>query len=734
MQPGAGSKLNGPHLPAEDLRPFALPLRTRLALWVMFGAAMCAAAFLLEHAIAILNENEKAALPAVTTELRRAAPSIAVPLPTQEEPIKVNPLQAPAAPKKEMPPEIAELEVLAALTRDDPTFDARTALAHIQPYTDSSNEAVKNAAAKLLARVLGEHDAKARAHARRVAEGAQERVDAGEFAEAEELLKAGLSALPADVAWTAHGREQLEKQWASVTAARANAKIKAAKEFEAAWRGDDETAKIRAEEWLKHRDPEIKTAIEILRIKIDDEQRTVRVQRQHRETAMRAAWLEFFETFSSAIADGDFEAAQTLCKPAPEALILKGGVAQPVNVLAGCLADLAAIRKLQDMVLDKAKNSKRAVHLVLRKGQVHGTLDGVEGRQIFLSMTGGARVGVKVETITAAGIVNVLDQKELDGGNLQPALWTLRACENSTETALAMARSYATARMQLPVHWTERLRMEKFRQLDQNVGAKFSHLTDALSSGNVDTVKVALAAARAAVKAFEEFEPLSELRKKVLANAEKMIGKAERSRIVLQNGVAPYPDYTGIDTDQISQYRESQKKTDIGVQYGLKVGASGGLQRVLIRFDGLEAAIGKARVKKATLEMYQIESPQSNGSMLALFRLKKGWAPDAGTWISFDSAAKNTDWAIAGCSGDADVESKEDSKVIIDARRNVWRSFDVTQYAQDILAGKTQNSGFLLRVINGETDHHVRFFPESDLESSKDKSLRPKLTLEVEQD
>ena len=376
MQPGAGSKLNGPHLPAEDLRPFALPLRTRLALWVMFGAAMCAAAFLLEHAIAILNENEKAALPAVTTELRRAAPSIAVPLPTQEEPIKVNPLQAPAAPKKEMPPEIAELEVLAALTRDDPTFDARTALAHIQPYTDSSNEAVKNAAAKLLARVLGEHDAKARAHARRVAEGAQERVDAGEFAEAEELLKAGLSALPADVAWTAHGREQLEKQWASVTAARANAKIKAAKEFEAAWRGDDETAKIRAEEWLKHRDPEIKTAIEILRIKIDDEQRTVRVQRQHRETAMRAAWLEFFETFSSAIADGDFEAAQTLCKPAPEALILKGGVAQPVNVLAGCLADLAAIRKLQDMVLDKAKNSKRAVHLVLRKGQVHGTLDG----------------------------------------------------------------------------------------------------------------------------------------------------------------------------------------------------------------------------------------------------------------------------------------------------------------------------------------------------------------------
>jgi hypothetical protein len=236
---------------------------------------------------------------------------------------------------------------------------------------------------------------------------------------------------------------------------------------------------------------------------------------------------------------------------------------------------------------------------------------------------------------------------------------------------------------------------------------------------------------RPAVAALEEFEPISDARKKVIANAEKIVGKAARQRVVLQNGLTPTPDFAGIATDQISQYKDSARKTDIGVQFGLKVGSSGGVHRVLLKFEGLEAAVGKGKLKKATLELYQIESPQSANSVLALFRLKRPWVPDSGTWISYDGA-KNLDWAIPGASGEADISASEDAKVLIDKLRNQWRSFDVTQYAQDVLSGKQANFGFLLKVINGEPDHQVRFVPETDTDIGKDKSLRPRLILELE--
>jgi hypothetical protein len=170
----------------------------------------------------------------------------------------------------------------------------------------------------------------------------------------------------------------------------------------------------------------------------------------------------------------------------------------------------------------------------------------------------------------------------------------------------------------------------------------------------------------------------------------------------------------------------------VGVQYGLKVGAAGGLQRGLIRFEGLEAALGKARVKRAVLELYQIESPQASGAIVGLFRLKHPWVPDAGTWMSYDSGHKGCDWNLPGASSDADVERNEDAKMVLDDKKNLWRSWDITAYVQDVLAGKAQNFGFLLRVINGEPDYHVRFYPETDLDALKDAKLRPRLVLDVE--
>jgi hypothetical protein len=211
------------------------------------------------------------------------------------------------------------------------------------------------------------------------------------------------------------------------------------------------------------------------------------------------------------------------------------------------------------------------------------------------------------------------------------------------------------------------------------------------------------------------------------------VGNAVRSKVVLQNNVSPSSDYVGIITDQIGDYKDIQHQRNVGVQYGLKVGAAGGLQRVLIRFEGLEAAMQKAKIKKATLELYQIESQESGykGASVCIYRLKRPWVPDAGSWLCYDEL-KKLPWGLPGADGDADIEAKDDARVTLDSKYDQWRSFDVTEYVRDVLTGKRQNYGFLMRVINDEPSHQVRFYPEKDLDAKKDKSLRPRLILEVE--
>jgi hypothetical protein len=307
----------------------------------------------------------------------------------------------------------------------------------------------------------------------------------------------------------------------------------------------------------------------------------------------------------------------------------------------------------------------------------------------------------------------------------------MSAHETPADAQRILEKAYGILKQPVPAHWGERFALDAVKRASDEARGKFDALVEATKSGDEAKVKPALDAALAAAAAIEMLGPLTPAQRDTLAAAEKVLRTAKAGRIVLQNGVSPAPEYNGLTTDQISQYRESANKTDVGVQYGLKLGAAGGLQRVLLRADGLEAALGKARVKRATLELYQIESPQSAGAVLGVFRLKRAWAQNAGTWMHFDSA-KAAPWALPGASADADAEPKEDTALTLDAQKNVWRSWDVTAYVQDVLTGKAQNFGLLLRVTNGEPDYHVRFYPETDLERTRDEKLRPRLVLEVQ--
>ncbi|MCY3020577.1 MAG: DNRLRE domain-containing protein, partial [Planctomycetota bacterium] len=560
--------------------------------------------------------------------------------------------------------------------------------------------------------------------------------DEQDYPAATQTLLHALQSLPPEAPWAAQGAAKLRALVDSLANRRVDEKAKVLAEFEKGWRQNSAAnapPSPRLTALLAHRDPLFRQEITALQARLEEEGRARQAQRQQQESALRTAWLDFFARFTSSVAEGDLDAAEKLCKPGAWDPVLKGGVADPQAVLNGCAADIAAIRKLQDLALNVARESKRSVSFSMRRGRVEGTLDGVEGRTLQIALGGGARVGVKIEQMTAGGFTTILDQKVLAAANLQQAIWALSACENPADAASFLPKAYANARLPLPLHWQERLRLEKFRKLNEEAVKLLRELDAASLNGDPEKVKAALEAVRPVLTALEEFGPLDEARRGSLNQAAKLVGKAVSARVVLQTGALPTADYTGLTTDQISQYRESMQRTDVGVQYGLKVGAAGGVQRVLLKFDGLEAALGKARVKRATLDLYQIDSPQAVNAVVGLFRLKRPWVPDSGTWMSYDNA-KNGNWSLPGASADADAESKEDAKVTLDNRKNVWRSWDVTAYVQDVLAGKAQNYGFLLRVVNGEPDYHVRFYPETDLEALKDKALRPRLVLEVEQD
>ena len=706
----------------------SLPLRTRLALLTLLGLALCIT-LLLWSIYSARNTPRAPSEPESASAMPQPSSTPTALLPTVPEKA-TNPIKPPT----EEALALAEVEVLKRIATEDPVAGDSHAFAWFKPYTESSLPAVREAAIKALMPFYASLDASARTSSRAAAELAVDLAAEKKFTSALEALSGALNGLPADSPWAAKsGRKQLESLVVQITNSREDERSLIFNGLEERLRAGNADAATTLKSLLNHNEPSFKQTAAEIQKRVSVELAKQNAERRQREAVARVAWADFYRKYDSAVANGELSEAEKLCSPAPTDPILTGGVSSPEKVLEGCKSDLKGMRDLISAVLEAATKNARPVDLHLHKGHVEGTLEGVEGRQLRVALSGGGKVGVKVENLSGAAILNIL-------GEPSPALWAMMGSENPEKAQALFTAGYASIKTEIPFHWAQRFKLDKLNVLEQDTGKKIAELSEALEANKPEQITAALDAARLSVAAFGN-ENLSDEHRKVLESAEQIVGHAVRKKLVLQNGFpaglpiggAPVSDYSGFNTDQITDYRDSVRKTDVGVKYGLKVGASGGLQRVLIRFDGLEAALNNARVRKATLEFYQVDSPQANGATIGLFRLKKAWVPDSGSWLGY-STAKGADWALPGASGENDVESKEESMLKLDQKKSIWRSWDVTQYVQDILSGKAQNNGLLMRVINGEPDHHVRFYPETDIEGNKDKTLRPRLILEVERD
>jgi len=700
-------------------RSDTLPLQTRLALLVLLGGSLAVLFWLL----AFQFRPEP-------TPPARVAPAVIAPKST---PVVPEIVQAVVSENTGRAASLAEIELIAALLRDERGLRPPAALQRLARLLQSDDETVRTVAQYVAAPLRSNANAQARSAARAAAESALDLTEAGDFPAAIAALEKVAKELPESAEWSPRGREQLETLRSSIVQKRQAQRDAVLAGAEKAWRENPSDGTLNT--LLNHPDASFRESATMLKLKLEDEaarRRAKGVEQQRKEGLLRVGWLGFFEHITAAINEGDLDEAEKLCKPMQPDALLTGGVSDPEKVFQSCALEVAAVRALHEAILVKAKRQKKVVVLPLRRGQIEGTLDGVDGRQIFVTVSGAARVAVKIESLSATAIQNIFEYHELVERGVVPALWALFAYENPASAQATLTRNFTQAKLQIPLHWQERFKLERYRRADQDAGKHVMAIKQAVDSGKPEAVKAAIDDARTAIAAFEEYEPLSDVRQGIVGAALKIMGASERQRIVLQTGVQPDPAYAGLVTDQISQYKESARRSDVGVQFGLKVGASGGLQRVLVRFDGLEAAIGKRKVKRAMLEFYQIDSPQFSGAEIGLFRLRRAWTPDNGTWISFD-AARKADWTAPGANSEADAAPKEESSVKLDAKKNEWRAWDVTQYVNEVLAGKAQNNGLLMRVTNAEPDFHVRFYPETDLEAAaaKDKSLRPRLILDL---
>ena len=719
----------------EEDNQFILPLRTRLALLALLTASLCIVMVLVPH------RGETPAQPA-------SKPVVAVPaVPVTPVPIKAPELPAvpvaPEAPKKvepAVPPkpfskELADVEVLATLVRDDITFESDRAIKLLTPYVKSADPAVKAAAQQALAPVYERINERARTTARVAAEAAEDYLRTQNYPAALEALKTGIDALPADAPWSERGKKALLAKIDTITREREDARLASFANLETQIRGGDLDAQHRLSALLTHPDPTFRQPAEAVKAKIGEEAARRLAEKQQRDETARKAWGELFQKFDAAMLKGDLNAAQALCARPANDPVFSGGVGDPRAVLDSMSSEVKSIQALYDAALARAKESKNDVILHLRKGiRLEGTLDGVEGRQVKL-LYRGAQIGANIEEFSSIALTTLIGFDQVAKLNMKPALWALSAYDNPQNGMAELLKQYGAAKLDVPAHWSERIRLERMKKLTEDLEKKIAELNEALAAGesNPDGVKTALDNAQPVIAEFEKIEPLNDTNRKVILAAQKLVGSRVHQQLVLQNGVLPTAESAVLSSDQISEYREDQKKVNLPKIYGLKLGSGGGIQRVLFRLDGIESALGRTRLKKATLQFYQIESPSSTGAVVGLFALKRPWNPGAGTWVCYDGV-KKLDWTAAGASADADVNTRDEARVTLDNKHDCWRSFDVTQYVKNVLTGKQQNLGFLLRVVSNEPSYQVWFYPETDLDLKRDKTLRPKLVLDVEKE
>lgn len=167
-----------------------------------------------------------------------------------------------------------------------------------------------------------------------------------------------------------------------------------------------------------------------------------------------------------------------------------------------------------------------------------------------------------------------------------------------------------------------------------------------------------------------------------------------------------------------------------GSNTGINVGEwNGGAarNRTLIKFDLTSIPPG-ARVRTATLSLYQYTEASSNDRTLRVYRQKRQWVESQSTWNIYSTG---NNWQTAGGFGVDDCEQTDiGSRAFGSAEANGWKDWALDPGAiEAMISGSFENNGFLMRADTEVNDEYR--FRSSDY--TTDALLRPKLTIDWEE-
>jgi len=717
LSPGEAARMLS--MPPEPADPNAQARRrTRMALWALM-AASCMSLLLL---LAWPNNpvNEPAAVPPTPP---------AQPIPPQQ----IAP--PPITPGKPIDPALSEIETIAALANEDPTPERLQRTIERLKAAGQSSEAARNAAAEIIARLETDLDAYARETTRAGVQAATDLAAEERFTDAQARLEALKNALPSSPWARKAGAERVAAARDALQRQRDARLDELSRRIQAlAASGKQADAVAAAQELARHPEPDFRNAGEALaRRFVEDKQAKDDLQKQREEAAL-IAWPKFFKDFDAALGTGDFAKVAEICRTPADSPLLNGGIENPALVVAGFAHEADAVAALFDAVLDAAQfRAQENLKLSLGADRERWRLVGRDASNLVLKPeNGNAERKISVERLEPQAIAVLLDlDKPGARAKFGPALWALAAARGQLGES-NFRDNFQQLNQPLPAHWSARFAIESRLALRQRVAQEFEALRKTVALADAEAVRAALARVRPLLPVGERF--LSPADRELLAQAEKLGGSGHVKSFVFQNRNAPTPDYLGVHAEQISKFYKDSKKTDPGTQNGVKLGAYPDLQRILVRFDGLDAQLKHGRVLKATLELFQLDNfkgATSAGANIGVFRLKRAWLPGAGTWLDAD-LKKKVIWQQEGATGVEDSVDKADAQLLLDAQTGAWRSFDITLYVREVLDGKAANHGLLLRVTKDEPKYAPRFYPNSDLDDKKDPALRPRLVVEFE--
>ncbi|MCZ7644182.1 MAG: DNRLRE domain-containing protein [Planctomycetota bacterium] len=710
--------------------PLRLPRTTRRALWALLGAAGLAIVVML--ALPRGSAPETPAPPSDSGETPEPAPDPAAQvLPPQPQ------VPAPPGVASESDELLKEVETIVTLTGESPSLgSAGRALEKLRLVAARGDKRATAAADEALARYEAYVDARVRQGIRQCAERAEDLAAQERFQEAARQLALAEESLSEVSPWARErGKVLLAGLRADLEARKTRALAERVAAIDAMLKeGREEQARAAAEALRRHAERAFQAAAEDALQRLAQAEADRLAAERRAEELARRAWRTFFQEWDKAMKEGDWAHAEALCDPPAEAPLRKGGMEDGAEVLKGFAGEARAARQLfEDALAQAAKKTGRVVNLAMKTGRAQGELAGTEARSLVVRLGGAAELKVPVDRLAADGLAELLEARRGEGrAKYGPALATLQFvnAEDAARADAELLEFHRGLQMPLPLHWSRRFGREFRDQQREALARKFEALKTARAAGDPEAVRLALTEVQAILDTQPELRLTPEERE-LLEKAGLKTERRESKHVVFQDGVLPGPDYVGLRVDQINRYYRNAQRTDVDTQTGLKVGSYNDTQRILFRFEGLQETLKDAKVKRATLELYQTEGARAKDAVVALYALKKAWTPDAGTWVNADEKRKSA-WQRPGASGPDDAETKPAAELRFDQGTGLWREWDLTEYVQALLADKIPNHGLLMRVAADEPNYHIRFYPDTDLAEGRDPKLRPRLVVEIE--